>query len=124
MHAARASPDNRGVDERPLDPIRQGLSTSYGIDVRAFAVPPGGKDPVARSYVAPDAMDRRYLVKVRPSAAPRRIAAEASAALRDAGLPYVVAPLRSLSGSVSAAVGDISITVTPFVDAAPAMFAG
>jgi spectinomycin phosphotransferase len=116
----RPGGDNRPVEGEVLDWLRRALADSYGLDVDRFGRPGGGKDPVARSYVASAADGRRFLVKVRPASAPRELAAEATAALQRAGLPYVVAPEATRSGTVTAVVGAASITVTPFVDALPA----
>lgn len=103
--------------------LRSALA-GYGIEMRSVAKPAGGQDPVARSHVVTDVDDRRWLVKVRPATAPRDTAAEVTTALGDAGLPLVVAPLRTLAGSVTLVAGDVSITVTPFLDARPAWDSG
>jgi spectinomycin phosphotransferase len=58
----------------------------------------------------------RYIVKVRPSNAPRDVAAAVARHLADAGVPGVVAPIPSVSGAVSAASGALSLTVYPFID--------
>jgi spectinomycin phosphotransferase len=58
----------------------------------------------------------RYIVKVRPAHAPRDVAAAVARYLADAGVPGVVAPIRSRAGAMSAQSDALALTVYPFID--------
>jgi spectinomycin phosphotransferase len=99
--------------------VAAALRSGYGIEASALELTERGKDfnaSVFRVLVDADVEAPRFIVKVRPAAAPRDVAAAVTRYLADAGVPGVVAPIRSLAGGVSAQSGDISLTVYPFIE--------
>jgi spectinomycin phosphotransferase len=101
----------------PQAALVDALRSSYGIVASRLEQAERGKDfaaSVHRVYV--DAPAPRYIVKLRPAGAPRNVAAAVARHLADSGVPGVVAPVRSNTGSVSAVAGAHSLTVYPFID--------
>jgi spectinomycin phosphotransferase len=100
-----------------LDALAAGLRTHYGIEATAFEPAERGKDFDASVFrVWAGGAEPRYVVKTRPTDAPRDVAAAVARHVADAGVPGVVAPVPSLSGAVFAHVGDRALSVYPFVD--------
>jgi spectinomycin phosphotransferase len=97
--------------------IADALRAGFGITPTGLEPTERGKDfdaSVFRVFV--DGPRPRYIVKVRPAAAPRDVAAAVARHLADAGVPSVLAPIRSRTGAVSAEAGGLSLTVYPFID--------
>ena len=77
--------------------LARALRTHYEIESAAIEETEAGQDAGARRY----RVDSRYFVKVRPADDGREGAAALSRYLADVGIPHVVAPLRSKSGTLT-----------------------
>jgi spectinomycin phosphotransferase len=88
------------------------LRTHHGIDARSVEPTETGQDADARRY----RVDSRYFVKVRQADDARGGAAALARYLHDNGVPHVVAPLRSATGSLTVQDGEHSLTVYPLID--------
>ena len=91
--------------------LMRALRTEFGIEATSVVPTEAGQDVHARRY----RIDSSHFVKVRPASDARDAAALLSRYLYDAGVPYVVAPLRSRTGSLTVHEGEHSLTVYPLV---------
>jgi spectinomycin phosphotransferase len=102
----------------------QGLAAAlrmhYGIDARSVEPTETGQDAYAQRY----RVDSRYFVKVRQVDDARDGAAALARYLHDNGVPHVVAPLRSATGSLTVQDGEHSLTVYPLIDGRNGMDVG
>jgi spectinomycin phosphotransferase len=98
------------------DLIADALRSLYGIEAATLEPAERGKDFAASVFRVLEGSKPRYVVKLRSAEAPRDVAPAVARYLADAGVPGVVAPIRSLDGAVSARSGNVSLTVYPFVD--------
>jgi spectinomycin phosphotransferase len=109
-----------GADARVLtlaEEVSAAVRSHYGIEPTNLELSERGKDFFASVFrVFVGAPTPRYVVKVRRAGAAREPAAAVARSLADAGVPGVVAPIRSGNGAVSTEAGGISITVYPFID--------
>lgn len=96
------------------------LRAHYAIDSATIEETETGQDVAAWRY----RVDSRYFVKVRAAVDARDGAASLSRHLADAGVPHVVAPLRSKSGALTVQDGEHSLTVYPLIDGANGMDVG
>ena len=104
-----------------LDALKAAIRSTYGIETSALVFVPG-YDAHAASYRA-DGADDRHFLKVRFDAL-REGTLEVPAALGDAGVPNVLAPMRTRASTLWTAVGDRSLVLYPFVSGRNAMDAG
>lgn len=111
------------LEDPGLDPdaLRNALRTAYGIDASAFAFLPA-YDPRAASYEV-RADDDSFFLKVRFDAV-REASLQVPAALLEAGVPNVLAPLHTRSSALWTKMNDTSLVLSPFVPGRNAMVAG
>ena len=102
------------------DDLARTLRTQFGIEATSVVPTETGQDVHARRY----RVDSSYFVKVRPAGDARDGAASLSRYLHDQGVPHVVAPLRSRTGSLTVQAGEHSLTVYPLIDGVTAMEVG
>jgi spectinomycin phosphotransferase len=99
------------------DIVASALRSAYGINATSLEPTERGKDFAASVFrVSADSSGPRYIVKVRRAEAPRDVAAAVARHLADAGVPGVVAPIRSRAGALSARSENVSLTVYPFIE--------
>jgi spectinomycin phosphotransferase len=111
--------EDPGLDPREL---ANALRAGYGIDASSFTFVPG-YDMRAASYDV-SAADGRWYAKVRFESVPDA-PIEVPRALLDAGVPNVLAPIRTLTSALSHPMADgRSLVVYPFVAGRNAMVAG
>ncbi|MGH2429908.1 MAG: phosphotransferase [Candidatus Limnocylindria bacterium] len=112
--------EDPGLDSRDL---AAALLTGYGIEASAFTFVPG-YDMAAASYDVA-ATDGRFFLKVRFGPWPSAEALEVARALLDAGVPNVLAPMRTLTAALWHPMGDDrTLVLYPFVPGRNAMVAG
>ncbi len=111
------------LEDPGLDPaeLAGALQVAYGIDATSLSFVPG-YDLQAASYevTTPDAS---FFLKVR-SGALQEASLDVPRALLEAGVPNVLAPLRTLSAALWAAMDGRSLVLQPFVSGPNAMVAG
>ncbi|HEX4526462.1 MAG TPA: aminoglycoside phosphotransferase family protein [Gaiellaceae bacterium] len=100
--------------------LARALRTQFRIDATSIVPTETGQDVHARRY----RVDSSYFVKVRPASDAREGAASLSRYLHDHGVPHVVAPLRSSTGSLTVQEGEHSLTVYPLIDGVTGMEVG
>jgi spectinomycin phosphotransferase len=107
------------VDELPALPARvaRALREHYRIEPTALEPTERGKDFFASVYrVFVGDPTPRYVVKLRREGAARDTAAAVARHLADAGVPGVVAPIRSTAGDIAATASGMSLVVYPFIE--------
>ena len=111
------------LEDPKLDPdaLKAALRSAYGIEASAMAFVPG-YDAHAATYRVDGADDRLFL-KVRFDAL-REATLDVPAALLEAGVPNVLAPIRTQSSALWAPMEGRSIVLYPFVSGSNAMDAG
>lgn len=110
--------EDPGLDS---DELTDALRTAYGIDASGLAFLPA-YDPHAASYEVV-AGGRSYFLKVRFDAL-REAPLDVPASLLEAGVPNVLAPIRTRSSALWTRVDDRSLVLYPFVPGRNAMVAG
>ena len=109
----------RALSSNHMAGLAAALRTQYGIEATAIEPTERGKDFFASVYrVWVGEPTPRYIVKVRPADAARDTAVTVARYLADAGIPSVVAPIRTLGGAVSVVSTASSLTVYPFIEGA------
>jgi spectinomycin phosphotransferase len=111
--------DDPGFDEKELSAA---LRSAWGVKASTFTFVPG-YDMQAATYVVETGADRVFLkVHLRtPPEAPLAV----PSALLEAGVPNILAPIRTLASGVSHAMGDgRDLVLYPFVAGRNAMVAG
>jgi spectinomycin phosphotransferase len=99
-----------------IDEVTVALRSNYGIEATAVERTERGKDFFASVFqVSMGESIPRYVVKVRRAGAARQPAAAVARHLADSGVPGIVAPVRTLAGTASAASDRISLVVYPFI---------
>ncbi|MFL5679260.1 MAG: phosphotransferase [Chloroflexota bacterium] len=115
--AATGGVERRGSSLTLEDIVAAALRADYGIEPTRLEITERGKDFAASVFrVSVAGSGPRFVVKTRPADAPRDVAAAIARYLADAGVQGVVAPIPSLTGSVAARSGSVSLTVYPFID--------
>jgi len=105
--------------------IATALRAYYGLDALSLEFLPGGEDTSAWVYrVETGPASPGYLVKAREANGSRDVAAAVSRWLFEGGLPHVVAPIRSITGSPTVQESELSLTVYPFVEGRTGVEAG
>ena len=93
------------------------LSRHYAIDIESVRLMPLGYDRAASAFKVMTSLGESWFVKIRSS--PADLAAlGVPVALTDAGVPHVLAPIRTRSGTLWCPLGerdDRSVVVYPFV---------
>ncbi len=107
-----------GLDPREL---AGALRMAYGVDASTFTFVPG-YDLQAASYQV-TAAEGRFFLKVRSDAV-QEAALDVPRALLEAGVPNILAPLRTRSSGLWAAMDGRSLVLQPFVRGQNAMVAG
>jgi spectinomycin phosphotransferase len=92
-----------------LDYVR----TTYGLDARHVGLVPGREHAEAIVHRV-DAPGGAYFLKLTPARQPAP--SPLARYLADAGIPNVVAPLRTRDGRLSAPFGDLQATLYPYVE--------
>lgn len=111
------------LEDPGLDPaeLAGALQVAYGIDATALSFVPG-YDLGAASYEVAT-LDSSYFLKVRFDGV-QEAALDVPRALLEAGVPNVLAPLRTRSSALWAAMDGRSLVLQPFVRGPNAMVAG
>lgn len=104
--------------------LRALLRTQYGLATRALTFLPIGSDPQSSVYRLDAADGNAYFVKRRAGDGFRPSSLEIPAFLADAGVPHLIPPLRTQSGTHWVTDGDAAVFLYPFAPARPAAAVG
>lgn len=110
--------DDPGLDSTE---IHDELNRSYAVSARSMHFI-RSYEPDAASYEM-DAADGRYFLKVRFGAVDEP-SLEVPRALLEAGVPNILAPIRTNASSLTSPMGDARLVLYPFVSGRSAMVAG
>jgi spectinomycin phosphotransferase len=97
--------------------LARALRAQFGIEATSVIATESGQDAEAQRY----RIGSSYFVKVRPATDARDGAASLARHLYDQGVPHVVAPLRSKTGTLTVQDGGHSLTVYPLIDGSTGM---
>jgi spectinomycin phosphotransferase len=115
--ASGASPGTDARTPALARDLAAALRSGYGIEAEAIEPSERGKDFAASVFVVfSGGHSPSHIVKVRPAGAGRDTAAAVARHLADAGVPGVVAPIRTLAGAASDESERFSLTVYPYID--------
>ncbi|MFO7698012.1 MAG: aminoglycoside phosphotransferase family protein [Anaerolineae bacterium] len=96
--------------------LMDALRLAYGLDITSVAFLPLGADYDTALYRADTSGGESFFCRLR-SGAWNEVAVELPAALHAAGVPGIIAPLRTRDGGLSAPLGRYRVSLLPWVEA-------
>jgi spectinomycin phosphotransferase len=104
--------------------IDAALRAHYGISIVALAFLPIGNDSATWVYRAGASDGAVYFLKLRAGAGFSLPSLVIPHYFHEHGVPHIVAPLPTLSGTLWVSVSDFALSLYPFIDARPAAHVG